>query len=110
MDLRLPKGMEIFRKLVENSDIVLENFRPGTLEKRGLGFAELSHIKPSLIMLRVSAYGQTGPYKDKPGYARIAHAFSGLSYLAREPGAKPVMPGSTSLADYFLVSMERWAY
>jgi crotonobetainyl-CoA:carnitine CoA-transferase CaiB-like acyl-CoA transferase len=101
LDLRLPKGKEIFRKLVEKSDIVLENFRPGTLEKWGLGFDELSHIKPSLIMLRVSAYGQTGPYKDKPGYARIAHAFSGLSYLAREPGAKPVMPGSTSLADYF---------
>jgi crotonobetainyl-CoA:carnitine CoA-transferase CaiB-like acyl-CoA transferase len=101
LDLRLPKGKEIFRKLVEKSDVVLENFRPGTLEKWGLGFDELSKIKPSLVMLRVSAYGQTGPYKDRPGYARIAHAFSGLSYLAREPGAKPVMPGSTSLADYF---------
>lgn len=101
LDLRLPKGKEVFRKLVEKSDVVLENFRPGTLEKWGLGFEELSRINPSLIMLRVSAYGQTGPYKDRPGYARIAHAFSGLSYLAREPGAKPVMPGSTSLADYF---------
>ncbi|QHE83398.1 CaiB/BaiF CoA transferase family protein [Hydrogenophaga sp. BPS33] len=101
LDLRLQAGKEIFRKLVEKSDVVLENFRPGTLEKWGLGFEDLSKINPRLVMLRVSAYGQTGPYKDKPGYARIAHAFSGLSHLAREPGAKPVMPGSTSLADYF---------
>lgn len=101
LDLRLPAGKEIFRKLVEKSDVVLENFRPGTLEKWGLGFEDLSKINPRLVMLRISAYGQTGPYKDRPGYARIAHAFSGLSNLAREPGAKPVMPGSTSLADYF---------
>lgn len=101
LDLRLPAGKEIFRKLVAKSDVVLENFRPGTLEKWGIGFEELSKINPALVMLRVSGYGQTGPYKDRPGYARIAHAFSGLSNLAREPGAKPVMPGSTSLADYF---------
>lgn len=101
LDLRLQAGKEIFRKLVEKSDVVLENFRPGTLEKWGLGFEDLSKVNPRLVMLRVSAYGQTGPYKDRPGYARIAHAFSGLSNLAREPGAKPVMPGSTSLADYF---------
>lgn len=100
LDLRQPQGQEIFRKLVEKSDVVLENFRPGTLEKWDLGFDRLSAINPGLIMLRVSAYGQTGPYKQRPGYARIAHAFSGLSHLAREPGAKPVMPGSTSLADY----------
>ncbi len=101
LDLRLGEGKEIFRKLVAKSDVVLENFRPGTLEKWGLGYEALSELNPGLVMLRVSAYGQTGPYKDRPGYARIAHAFSGLSYLAREPGAKPVMPGSTSLADYF---------
>lgn len=101
LDLRQPQGQEIFRTLVEKSDVVLENFRPGTLEKWGLGFESLSAINPGLVMLRVSAYGQTGPYKERPGYARIAHAFSGLSHLAREPGAKPVMPGSTSLADYF---------
>lgn len=101
LDLRLSKGKEIFRKLVEKSDVVLENFRPGTLEKWGLGYEALCEINPGLVMLRVSAYGQTGPYKNRPGYARIAHAFSGLSHLAREPGAKPVMPGSTSLADYF---------
>lgn len=101
LDLRLARGKEIFRRLVEKSDVVLENFRPGTMEKWGLGFDDLLEINPGLVMLRVSAYGQTGPYKQRPGYARIAHAFSGLSHLAREPGAKPVMPGSTSLADYF---------
>lgn len=101
LDLRLEEGKQIFRQLVGKSDVVLENFRPGTLEKWGLGFDDLAGINPGLVMLRVSAYGQTGPYKDRPGYARIAHAFSGLSFLAREPGAKPVMPGSTSLADYF---------
>lgn len=101
LDLRQDEGKEMFRKLVAQSDVVLENFRPGTLEKWGLGFEELREINPGLVMLRISAYGQTGPYKDRPGYARIAHAFSGLSFLAREPGATPVMPGSTSLADYF---------
>lgn len=101
LDLRQDEGKEIFRKLVAQSDVVLENFRPGTLEKWGLGYDQLLEINPRLVMLRISAYGQTGPYKDRPGYARIAHAFSGLSFLAREPGATPVMPGSTSLADYF---------
>jgi crotonobetainyl-CoA:carnitine CoA-transferase CaiB-like acyl-CoA transferase len=101
LDLRRTEGKEIFRKLVAQSDVVLENFRPGTLERWGLGYEALQELNPGLIMLRVSAYGQTGPYKDRPGYARIAHAFSGLSFLASEPGAKPVMPGSTSLADYF---------
>ncbi|HMN81402.1 MAG TPA: CoA transferase [Burkholderiaceae bacterium] len=101
LDLRLDRGKELFRRLVARSDVVLENFRPGTLERWGLGYETLRELNPGLVMLRVSAYGQTGPYKDRPGYARIAHAFSGLSHLAREPGAKPVMPGSTSLADYF---------
>ncbi|ATE64262.1 CaiB/BaiF CoA transferase family protein [Rhizorhabdus dicambivorans] len=100
LDLRTPEGAELFRKLVAQSDVVLENFRPGTLEKWGLGYAALAEINPRLVMLRVSAYGQTGPYKARPGFARIAHAFSGLSYLAGEPGRVPVVPGSTSLADY----------
>ena len=100
LDLRKPEGADIFRKLVAESDVVLENFRPGTLEKWGLGYEALREINPGLVMLRISAYGQTGPYRHRPGYARIAHAFSGLADLAREPGAKPVIPGSTSLADY----------
>ena len=100
LDLRTPQGAELFRRLVATSDVVLENFRPGTLEKWGLGFDALAAINPKLVMLRVSAYGQTGPYRNKPGFARIAHAFSGLAYLAGEPGRVPVVPGSTSLADY----------
>lgn len=100
LDLRTAEGADLFRRLVAKSDVVLENFRPGTLEKWGLGFEALAAINPRLVMLRVSAYGQTGPLRDKPGFARIAHAFSGLAYLSGEPGRPPVVPGSTSLADY----------
>jgi len=100
LDLRAPEGAEIFRGLVRASDVVLENFRPGTLERWGLGFEALRDINPGLVMLRISAYGQTGPMRDKPGFARIAHAFAGLSALAGEAGGPPVVPGSTSLADY----------
>ena len=100
LDLRKPEGADLFRQLVAKTDVVLENFRPGTLEKWGLGYDALAEINPRLIMLRVSAYGQTGPLRNKPGFARIAHAFSGLAYLAGEPGRPPVVPGSTSLADY----------
>lgn len=100
LDLRKPEGRDIFLKLVAKSDVVLENFRPGTLEKWGLGYDELAKANPRIVLLRVSAYGQTGPMRDKPGFARIAHAFSGLAYLSGEPGRPPVVPGSTSLADY----------
>jgi crotonobetainyl-CoA:carnitine CoA-transferase CaiB-like acyl-CoA transferase len=100
LDLRKPDGANLFRRLVAQSDVVLENFRPGTLEKWGLGYEALSEINPRLVMLRISAYGQTGPKKDEPGFARIAHAFSGLTNLAGEPDGPPVVPGSTSLADY----------
>ncbi len=77
-----------------------ENFRPGTLEKWGVGWEVLRAINPGLIMLRVSGYGQTGPYKDRPGFARIAHAVGGLAYLAGMPKGTPVTPGSTTLGDY----------
>lgn len=100
LDLRKAEGANLFRQLVAKSDVVLENYRPGTLEKWGLGYEELRKINPKLVMLRISAYGQTGPYRQRPGFARIAHAFSGLAYLAREPDGVPVIPGSTSLADY----------
>ncbi len=100
LDLRAKEGAALFRELVRHSDVVLENFRPGTLEKWGLGFDALSAVNPKLIMLRVSGYGQDGPNRNKPGFARIAHGFSGLAHLAGEPGRPPVMPGSTSLADY----------
>ena len=100
LDLRAPEGAEILRRLVRESDVVLENFRPGTLESWGLGYEALRDINPGLVMLRISAYGQTGPMRDKPGFARIAHAFAGLTALSGEKDGPPVVPGSTSLADY----------
>ncbi len=100
LDLRKPEGAAILKRLVAETDIVVENFRPGTLERWGLGYDVLKAVKPDIILVRVSAYGQDGPYSGRPGFARIAHAFAGLSYLAGEPGGKPVVPGSTSMADY----------
>ena len=100
LNFRDPRGAELFKELVRNADVVCENFRPGTLEKWGLGWDVLKEINPGLVMLRVSGYGQTGPYKDRPGFARIAHAYGGLTYLSGLPGETPVTPGSTSLGDY----------
>ncbi len=78
LDLKLDEGKAIFRRMVEKADVVVENFRPGTLEKWGLGFDELLAINPKLVMLRVSAYGQVGPKSPLPGFARIAQASVGL--------------------------------
>ncbi|MBM3505976.1 MAG: CoA transferase [Alphaproteobacteria bacterium] len=100
LDLRKPEGAEIFRRLASVSDIVCENFQPGTLERWGVGYDTLAALNPRLIMVRVSAYGQTGPYRDRPGFGRIANAFSGISYLAGYPDRPPVTPGSATLADY----------
>jgi succinyl-CoA:(S)-malate CoA-transferase subunit B len=100
IDLHHPDGAGLFKALVARSDIVCENFRPGTLEKWGIGWEVLREANPGLIMLRVSGYGQTGPYKDRPGFARIAHAVGGLSYLSGMPKGTPVTPGSTTLGDY----------
>ena len=100
LDLKSPEDAEKLKELVKRSDVLAENFRPGTLEKWGLGPDVLMALNPRLVILRVTGYGQTGPYKDRPGFARIAHAVGGLTYLAGEPGRPPVTPGSTSLADY----------
>jgi succinyl-CoA:(S)-malate CoA-transferase subunit A len=100
IDLRRPKGVELFLKLVSRSDVLVENFRPGTLEAWGLGWEVLSAANPGLVMLRVSGYGQTGPYRRRPGFAHIAHAIGGLSYLAGFPGETPVVPGTAPLGDY----------
>lgn len=100
LDLRSREGKELFLRLVGLSDVVCENFRPGTLDKWGLSFDVLREINPRLIMMRVSGYGQTGPYRDRPGFARIAHGVGGLTHLAGVPGGPPVTPGSTSLGDY----------
>ena len=100
LDMRKPKGQEIVKNLVKKSDIVVENFRPGTLEKWNLGYEQLKAANPGIIMVRVSGYGQFGPYKDKPGFGRIAAAYGGLSYLAGYPDRPPVIPGTASIPDY----------
>ena len=100
LNLREPEGAELFKKLVAEADVVCENFRPGTLEKWGLGWEVLQAVNPGLVLMRVSGYGQTGPYKERPGFARIGHAVGGLTYLSGLPGDIPVTPGSTSLGDY----------
>lgn len=100
LDLRSERGADLFKALVRGADVVCENFRPGTMERWGLGYDVLSAQNPGLILLQVSGFGQTGPYRSLPGFARIAHAVGGLSYLAGEPDGRPVVPGSTSLADY----------
>ncbi|NTU82550.1 MAG: CoA transferase [Chloroflexales bacterium] len=100
IDLHRPEGVELFKELIARSDVLCENFRTGTLEKWGLGWEVLHAINPGLIMLRVTGYGQTGPYSDRPGFARVAHAVGGIAYLAGMPRGTPVTPGSTTLGDY----------
>jgi crotonobetainyl-CoA:carnitine CoA-transferase CaiB-like acyl-CoA transferase len=100
-NLREPEGQEVIRDFVRNGyNVIVENFRPGTLERWGLGYEDLSAIDPSLIMGRISGYGQDGPNRDLPGFGRIAHAFSGLTYLCGFPELPPANPGSATIADY----------
>ncbi|OMG70594.1 CaiB/BaiF CoA transferase family protein [Burkholderia ubonensis] len=98
LDLRTPEGQHVIRRLAADADVLIENFRPGTLEGWGLGWDALSAINPGLIMLRVSGYGQTGPYRDRPGFGVIAEAMGGLRHLTGEPGRTPVRVG-VSLGD-----------
>ena len=100
LDLRTPDGAALLKRLVGNADILVENFQPGTMEKWGLGWDVLSAINPRLIMVRISGYGQTGPYRDRPGFGRIGNAFGGLSFLAGYPDRPPVTPGSATIPDY----------
>ena len=100
IDLRKPDGARLLKALVQKADILIENFQPGTLEKWGLGWELLHELNPRLIMVRISGYGQTGPYRDRPGFGRIANAFGGLSFLAGYPDRPPVTPGSATIPDY----------
>lgn len=98
LDLKSPEAQEIIRQLVVEADIVVENFRPGTLEKWGIGWEQLSAINPKLIMLRVSGYGQTGPASQRPGFAAIAECMGGLRYVTGYQDRAPVRVG-VSLGD-----------
>ncbi|OIM98339.1 formyl-CoA transferase [Polynucleobacter sp. MWH-Tro8-2-5-gr] len=93
LDLRQIEAQEIVRTLASEADILIENFRPGTLESWGLDPNELLKINPRLIVLRISGYGQTGPYRDKPGFGVVAEAMGGLRHLTAEPGRVPVRVG-----------------
>jgi crotonobetainyl-CoA:carnitine CoA-transferase CaiB-like acyl-CoA transferase len=98
VNLRVPKGQEIVRRLVKHVDVVLENFKPGTMEKWGLGPEDLKRINPRVIMVRVSGWGQTGPNAPKPGYASVAEGVGGLRYVTGYPDRPPVRP-NLSLGD-----------
>jgi len=93
LDLRKPNGQEIFRRLIAHADVVVENFQPGTLEQWGLGYEALARINPDLILTRASVYGQTGPYRDRPGLDRNGIGCGGLLYLTGHPDRPPVRPG-----------------
>jgi formyl-CoA transferase len=93
LDLRSQEGQEVIRKLVTQTDVLIENFRPGTLEGWNLGWDELHALNPRLVMLRVSGYGQSGPYRDRPGFGVVAEAMGGLRHLSGEPGHTPVRVG-----------------
>ena len=91
-DLRLPEGQEIVRRIAKDADVVIENFRPGTLEKWGLGYDGLAAGNPGLVMLRLSGFGQSGPYRDQTGFGAIAESMGGLRYVTGFPDRPPVRP------------------
>lgn len=106
LNLGHPEGLDLARRLAAESDIVVENFKPGTLEKLGLGWEVLRELNPRLILVRVSGFGQDGPYKDRPGFANIGEAMGGIRYITGEPGRPPVRAGISlgdSLASLYAV-------
>jgi len=98
LNLKNPRGQQIARQLAGKVDVVMENFKPGTLEKWGLGYEDLKTVNPGLIMARISGYGQTGPFSHKPGYANVAEGFSGMRYVTGFPDNPPAR-ANLSLGD-----------
>ncbi len=93
LNLRVEAGQDILKRLVAQSDVLIENFRPGTMEKWGLDYAALAQINPKLVMVRVSGYGQSGPYSTRAGYGAVAEAMGGIRYVAGEPDRPPSRVG-----------------
>jgi len=93
LDLGKPQGAEVFKELIQGRDVVAENYRPGTFERWGIGYDVLKAAEPRIILLRISGFGQTGPYRERPGFGRIAEAVSGLSNLIGEVDGPPMSPG-----------------
>jgi formyl-CoA transferase len=98
LDLRTPEGQDAVRKIAAHCDVVIENFRPGTLEKWGLGPDVLTELNPEVIVVRISGYGQTGPYKDRAGFGSSAESFAGLRYITGEPD-RPAGRAAASMGD-----------
>jgi crotonobetainyl-CoA:carnitine CoA-transferase CaiB-like acyl-CoA transferase len=92
LDLKSPEDLELLLRLVSDADVLIENFRPGTLERLGLGPDVLLALKPSLVITRVTGFGQTGPYRNRPGFATIAESMSGLASISGEPDGQPLLP------------------
>lgn len=109
-DLRTPFGVEVVKRLIKDADILVENYRTGTLEKWGIGPDVLHAINPGLIIVRITGFGQTGPYKDRPGFGTLAEAFAGFVHINGEPDRPPLLPGfgladsTTGLMAAFLAS------
>jgi len=97
LDLKAPEGVEVVKTLVKGADVVIENFRTGTMESFGLGYDVLAELNPKLIYCSVSAFGRTGPRKDAPGYEALMQAFSGIMSITGEPGGQPVRAGVSFL-------------
>lgn len=93
LDLRTPEGLALFKRLLPRFDVLIENFRPGTLDRWGLPKEVLWSIQPRLVILRATAFGQDGPYRDRPGFARIFEAMGGLTYITGESEGEPTHPG-----------------
>jgi crotonobetainyl-CoA:carnitine CoA-transferase CaiB-like acyl-CoA transferase len=108
LDLRTPRGQELLRRLVVHADVVVENFQPGTLEGWGIGYDVLAEINPALVLTRVSVYGQTGPYRDRPGLDRNGIALGGLMYITGYPDRPPVRPGLI-VSDYLTAVFNAFA-
>ena len=98
LNFNTPRGQNLFKTLVRTADVVIENFRTGTMEKWGLGWKDLQNINPKLVMVRVTGFGQTGPYKNRPGFGTIAEAFSGFASVTGEADGPPTLP-NFGLAD-----------
>jgi crotonobetainyl-CoA:carnitine CoA-transferase CaiB-like acyl-CoA transferase len=93
LDLSKPAGAAIFKDLVKGRDVIIENYRPGTLERWGLGPDVIKSVEPKAVMLRISGFGQDGPYKNRPGFGRVAEAMSGLTHLIGDADGPPMSPG-----------------
>ncbi len=109
LNLSKPEGQEIFKKLAEDADVVIENFRPGTFERWNLGYEELSSVNPGLILARVTGFGQFGPYKNRPGFGTLAESMSGFAHVTGQPDGPPTLPpfgladGIAALATAFAI-------